>query len=265
MQDDFGDRMKAYEAVEAGRRLDVTLPICARIDGRRFSRFTRGFQKPFDPDLSRAMRETCAFLVEHTHARIGYVQSDEISLVWQAEEPGSSIFFDGRVQKMCSVLAALATAKFASAMAATHPEEVAKRVPVFDARVWQVPSREEAANVLLWRSQDSRRNGVLAVGHHYLSAKQMHGKSRTGVRAMLDDMGVDFRKFAYTDLYGEFYQRVTGELPMSEAELVVIPEKYRPTEPVLRSFVEPIGIGYFGEVKDRVGLVFGTAEETADA
>jgi tRNA(His) guanylyltransferase len=265
MQDDFGDRMKAYEAVEAGRRLDVTLPICARIDGRRFSRFTKGrFHKPFDLDISRAMRETCAFLVEHTHPRIGYVQSDEISLVWQAE-PGSSIFFDGRLQKMCSVLGSLATSWFSSMLSETNPTAVKEGRPVFDARVWQVPSREEAVNVLLWRAQDARRNGFLAIGHHYLSPKQMHGKSRTEVREMLDDLGVDFRKFAYTDLYGEFYQRVTREIPMGEDELVAIPERFRPTGPVLRSFVEPLGIGYFGDVKDRVGLVFGTAKETVDA
>ena len=39
--DEFGDRMKAYEAVETSRAFDPALPIYARIDGRAFSAFTR--------------------------------------------------------------------------------------------------------------------------------------------------------------------------------------------------------------------------------
>lgn len=74
--DEFGDRMKQYEGMEASRRLLPLLPICARIDGRSFSQFTRGFAKPFDPDLARAMRETTRWIVNQTHATIGYTQSD---------------------------------------------------------------------------------------------------------------------------------------------------------------------------------------------
>ena len=36
----LGDRMKAYEAVEAQRRVDSNLPVCARIDDKCFSSFT---------------------------------------------------------------------------------------------------------------------------------------------------------------------------------------------------------------------------------
>ena len=32
----LGDRMKLYERMEAGRRCLPLLPICARIDGKRF-------------------------------------------------------------------------------------------------------------------------------------------------------------------------------------------------------------------------------------
>ena len=51
----FGDRMKAYEAVETDRILDASLPIYARIDGRSFSAFTRGMQRPFDERMTGAM------------------------------------------------------------------------------------------------------------------------------------------------------------------------------------------------------------------
>lgn len=70
--DDFGNRMKGYEAAETGRKLDPMLPIYARIDGRAFSSFTRGMERPFDMRLTTAMVETTKHLVHATHARIGY-------------------------------------------------------------------------------------------------------------------------------------------------------------------------------------------------
>lgn len=97
--DALGDRMKAYEAAESDRRFMPLLPIYARIDGRSFSRFTAGLARPFDLAFQEAMILTTKALVEHTHARIGYTQSDEISLVWQQDRYDSDVFFGGRVQE----------------------------------------------------------------------------------------------------------------------------------------------------------------------
>ena len=143
----LGARMKRYEAQEAGRRLMPLLPVLARIDGRAFSTFTQGLERPYDVRLSRAMIDTTRFLVEETGARTGYTQSDEISLLWHATDPKDQLFFDGRIQKMVSVLAALATVELNRLLALTLPDYAARR-PVFDCRVWQVPNREEAANAL---------------------------------------------------------------------------------------------------------------------
>ncbi|MBO0766333.1 MAG: hypothetical protein J2P50_17325, partial [Hyphomicrobiaceae bacterium] len=92
--DDHGDRIKVYEAASEFK-LDVRLPIYARIDGRAFSRFTRGMQRPFDRNLSTAMIATAAGLIERTQARIGYTQSDEISLVFLADAPHSDMLLGG--------------------------------------------------------------------------------------------------------------------------------------------------------------------------
>lgn len=83
-----------YEAASEFK-LDVRLPIYARIDGRAFSRFTRGMQRPFDRNLSTAMIATAAGLIERTQARIGYTQSDEISLVFLADAPHSDMLLGG--------------------------------------------------------------------------------------------------------------------------------------------------------------------------
>src|SRR6185369_15347403 len=111
-KDDFGDRIKRYEAGETEQYFMPLLPIYARIDGRCFSGFTSGLRRPYDERITRAMVETTRYLVEETHARIGYTQSDEISLVWQQDRYDSESLFGGKVHKLVSVLASMATAKF---------------------------------------------------------------------------------------------------------------------------------------------------------
>ena len=106
----FGDRMKLYERMEAGRRFMPRLPICVRLDGKGFSKWTRGLARPYDPRLSALMEHVATRLVEETQAVIGYTQSDEISLVFYTADPKAQVFFDGRIQKMTSVLAAMTTA-----------------------------------------------------------------------------------------------------------------------------------------------------------
>jgi tRNA(His) 5'-end guanylyltransferase len=54
-RDDFGNRMKAFESVYTDVRIPIELPMMVRVDGKGFSKFTKGFNKPFDDDLSGAM------------------------------------------------------------------------------------------------------------------------------------------------------------------------------------------------------------------
>lgn len=250
--DDFGNRMKAYEAVETARRLDPMLPIYARIDGRSFSRFTRGMERPFDPRMTVAMVETTKYLVQETHARIGYTQSDEISLAWLADTPESDVFFSGKVQKMVSVLASMAAAVFARVC----PDGFQHRVPHFDARVFQLPSKEEAANVFLWRAMDARKNAIAMVAQANFSHKQLFQKDQKAMLAMLAEKGVDFDALPVEFRRGSFVRRVVVERYLLDSELLRIPEQHRPTGPVPRSEMQVIDMPPFNKVANRVAVIF---------
>jgi tRNA(His) 5'-end guanylyltransferase len=64
------------------------------LEGRRPEQLHR--HRPFALPITRAMIETTKFLVERTLARIGYTQSDEISLVWHLDRYDSeAVIFDG--------------------------------------------------------------------------------------------------------------------------------------------------------------------------
>lgn len=258
--DEFGDRMKGYEAVETSRRLDVMLPIYARIDGRSFSRFTRGMERPFDVRMSHAMIDTVSYLVEATHARIGYTQSDEISLVWLAEGERADVLFSGKVQKMVSVLASMAAAKFATVC----PRGFEGRLPHFDCRVFQLPSKTEAANAILWRAMDARKNSISMAAQSRFSPKQLHGKRQADMLAMLTDVGIDF-EMAYPGFFkdGTFARRRTVGRLLTSDELSAIPEAHRPTGPALRTVTETLSGIRIRDVMNRVEFIFEGAEPAA--
>lgn len=251
--DEFGARMKAYEAVETARRLDVLLPIYARIDGRSFSRFTRGMDRPFDRRMTDAMIETTKYLVDKTHARIGYTQSDEISLIWLAGGENSNIFFSGKVQKMVSVLASMAAAKFAT----VTPDGYRDRIPHFDTRVFQLPSTTEAANATLWRAMDARKNAISMVAQSLFSHKALFMKDQKAMLAMITERGIDFEAdYAECFKRGSFIQRITELRPLTEEEIARIPEAYRPTGDVQRSSVKIIEMPPFNTVANRERVIF---------
>lgn len=262
--DDFGDRMKQYESVETQRRLNSMQPIYARIDGRCFSGFTRGMARPFDATMSAAMSEVTSFLVEETHACMGYTQSDEISLCWLAETSESSILFDGKVQKMVSVLASIATAKFLQLALERWPEKCAETLPTFDCRVFQLPLREEAANAFLWRAQDATKNAISMAARSHFSAKTLHGKSGLEMKQMLAAKGIDFDDYPRGFRLGTFLRRVTIERPLSEEERERIPEKHRPASGTLfkRSHIATLEMPPFHQVANRAQVIFDGATPT---
>ena len=94
--------------------IDDNKYIIAHIDGRSFSNMVKNkFNKPFDDSFIEMMNQTAEYLCENVQGcQIAYVQSDEISLLIKKTNPKGEIFFDGRLCKMQSIIASLATGKF---------------------------------------------------------------------------------------------------------------------------------------------------------
>jgi len=227
-KDELGDRMKVYEQAEAGRRLLPLLPIMARIDGRGFSRFTKGMDRPFDARMSRLMIETTKFLVLETGALCGYTQSDEISLCWIQPHYESEVFFGGNIQKLVSQLAAMATVKFNHRLGDgdTLPGTYRDNLPTFDARVWNVPNRTEAMNCLLWREIDATKNAVSMAARCHYSHKETHGMGTSDLKEMLLLKGVDGNTYPSFFTRGTYVRRVKTTRKFTAEELERLPEKH---------------------------------------
>ncbi len=207
VNDELGKRMKEfYEAVPKTRLVRRT-PVAIRIDGKAFHTFTRGFEKPFDEVLGRAMRETMKYLCENIQGCVlGYTQSDEITLILiDYKKLTSSAWFDYEVQKMCSIAASMATMAFNRAFKeevldwmgeqlVPISESVAQRYnlymekiekgAMFDARVFNIP-KEEVANLIYWRQLDATRNSIQMVGQANFSHKELQNKSCNKIQDML--------------------------------------------------------------------------------
>lgn len=227
MEDTLADRMKRFESVEAGRRLEPGSLALARMDGRAFSSYTRDLARPFDPRLSRLMIDLTRLLVAESAACAGYTQSDEITLVMAPAGEGSQIYFDGRLQKMVSQLAAQATAVFHHLLPEHLPEKAAARtptsLPTFDARVWPVPDRAVAADVLRWRQQDGVRNSVSMAARALFSAKALHQKDVHAMREMLREAGAPWEEQPDYFKRGTLIRRRTASRRFSAEELERLP------------------------------------------
>jgi tRNA(His) guanylyltransferase len=112
-KDSLGDRMKNYEG-----RSQTYLPrrtyTMVRLDGKSFHSYTKHCKRPYDLDLMSDMDNTAKYLCENIQGcRIAYIQSDEITLVLtDFETIHTDAWFDGNVQKITSISASMATAKF---------------------------------------------------------------------------------------------------------------------------------------------------------
>jgi tRNA(His) 5'-end guanylyltransferase len=267
MNDDLGDRQKEYENIEADRKFIPTLPVMARIDGKCFSSFTKGMQRPFDPNMSGLMVETTKKLVEETNARCGYTQSDEISLVWHEHDYKSQIFFNGRVQKMCSVLASMATLYFNNELPNFfyhNCDVLLNKFPMFDCRVWQLPTRTEAVNCFVWREQDATKNSISMAARHYYSHNELMNKNGKEMQEMLFQKGVNWNDYPVFFKRGTYIQKKTVIRKFTTGELGKLPPMHEarknPDLVIERSEIKTIQLPVLTTIQNRIDVILNGAD-----
>lgn len=262
-KDPLGDRMKVYEELENDRRFIPMLPIMIRIDGICFSTFTENLMRPYDPNLSRLMKDITQFLIKKTNAIIGYTQSDEISLILYSDNYDSQVFFDGRVKKLDSSLAGWAAGYFNRYLHKYLPKKaLEEEVPTFDCKSWQVPNKEEAANSLLWRSLDAERNSISMVAQSVYPHSELQNVSSQDLLRMIDKKGFGWNSFPEFFRYGTFFQKKEIEQThqYTPEELHALPKFHHAKKTGVltykRNVIQEIKISPFRKVTNRAGVIF---------
>jgi len=231
--------MKEYESEIIGSsKLNPEKPFIVRLDGHRFSKFTSGFKKPFDERIFRAMMLTTSDLVDEYNPTLGYTQSDEITLTFTAfktnepqKEGSDVIMFNGRIQKLISLMSGFCSVRFAYHMSSQtydHTEsELVEKIHKahFDARVFHLPSNTELLNNVIWRIKDVKRNSVNNLGHCHFKQKDVQGVNPAQVREKLVEKGIfweempDPYKFGIIVKKGKFDKE--GYNPMTNTKIIV--------------------------------------------
>lgn len=224
--DKLGDRMKMYESQTTSLKLIPLLPVVVRLDGNSFSKFTKGLKRPYDERLSKLMIETTRFLVKEFNPNIGYTQSDEITLVFYNSDPKTQMIFGGRVFKIETKLATSASVFFNKCLKEYLPEKSDKS-PTFDCRVFNVPTKEEAANALLWRELDATKNSITMAASELYSHNFLNKKNSSDKQELLFEKGVNWNDYPTFFKRGSYIQRKRVYREFTPEELKKLPSKHK--------------------------------------
>lgn len=200
----LGDRMKEYEHVYR-QAFPRRLPVVIRVDGRCFSSYLRGAGKPFDMPFIEQMGQVAAALcTEIQGAVFAYQQSDEISVLvqdWVSRDVQP--WFSGSLQKIVSVAAGTASSVLCDLRGGR---------PVFDARVFVLPSDVEVANYFLWRQRDAVRNSITMAAQAHFSHARLHQVTSEKRQEMLwTEAGVNWSDYPEACKRGQVAVRAQGE------------------------------------------------------
>jgi tRNA(His) 5'-end guanylyltransferase len=201
----LGDRIKTAYEDRSKTFLNRRTITIIRLDGKGFSKFTKGLNKPFDDGFSEDMDATALYLCENIQgAKFAYTQSDEISVVLcDFDNNETDAWFDYNVQKMTSIAASLATARFNQLRLVRNSSNgyldtdnvMESTLAFFDARVFQVPNIDEMFNAILWRQQDCTRNSISMAASAVYSHKELEKKSSSMKQEMLFQKGINWNDY----------------------------------------------------------------------
>lgn len=222
MKDELGERMKKNYENRTRYLLPRRTYTIVRVDGKNFSNYTRGLDKPFDMGLIEDMNETAKYLCKNIQgAEIGFVQSDEISiLMTDFATHQTDAWFDGNIQKIVSVAASMATAKFNQLRTMRLAEisgfmdeewiDFSKcKLAEFDARTFTIPAKSEVMNYFIWRQQDTVRNSISSVAQSLYSHKELEGKNMKVQQEMIFQKGINWNDYDSVLKRGRFIFKET--------------------------------------------------------
>ena len=255
----LGDWCKWLEKNFSPEQMIPLLPVIIRLDGNNFSKWTKGLEKPFDDRLMNLMAATTEALVKETNAIVGYTQSDEITLILYSNNRKSSIYHDGKKQKILSKLTGFTVNHFNEKAKDLLPGR--NKLANFDCRIYQTPTLHDATVQLLWRELDATRNSIQSLAQANFSHKSLHGLDTSQIQDRLMTM----RRINWNDLEtskkrGMYFKRTIKNTKFSQAEIDSLPEKHEarrnPDLNITRSVIERIEYPIFNTITNKEDVIF---------
>lgn len=165
--------MKEYE-VYSSLKVPKNSKIIVRLDGRAFHKLSADLdlEKPYDETFYNVIVKVCEDLFKEFSPVFLYTFSDEISLLLE------SIPFDGRIEKINSIMASFASSSFV-----LNYDTTFKKPPAFDSRI--IPINDgDILKYFKWRQDESWRNCVNSHGISYLKTKYPNNEANDKIKGM---------------------------------------------------------------------------------
>ena len=213
------DKCRYYQSL-TNYKLTPNCCILVHIDGKNFSKLIKNnFKKPFDDDFIDMMNKTALYLCNNVQGcKLAYVQSDEISLlITDYDTPDTDILFGGRLCKIQSILASMATSEFnrqfilykigIKGFTGKSEENIIKNMKMaqFDCKAWVVPNENDAFAWFLYRNIDCVRNSKQQTAQTWCSHKELMGKDTDEqIEYLVKNHGIDWNTFEDGKKYGRF-------------------------------------------------------------
>ncbi len=152
--------MKEYE-VYGDLKVPINSKIILRLDGRSFHSLAKNLnlKKPYDEDFAKLMVKVSKDLFNDFAPRFIYTFSDEISILLD------NIPFNGRIEKINSVMASFAASSFTYNL----DKQISKAV-AFDSRIIPI-TNDDIPKYFKWRQDEAWRNCINAYGIYTLKSK----------------------------------------------------------------------------------------------
>lgn len=238
MKNNYEHRSRTY--------LTRRTPVIIRLDGKAFHTYTKKLNKPFDEALMEDMKNTAIYLCQKIQgAKCAYVQSDEISiLITDYDKLSTDAWFDYNIQKITSISASLATAKFNQLRFIRNKDynnELTRKafnsklgdkgydvdyvekqtsieeteLALFDSRAFNIP-QEEVSNYFLARQLDATKNSISMLAQSLYSHKELHKKNSSEMQEMCFQKGHNWNNLNFSKKRGSFIVKETywNDLPL---------------------------------------------------
>ena len=201
------------------------------LDGNNFSSLVKNhFHLPFDDDFINMMNHTALALCNQVAGvKFAYTQSDEISLlITDYDTPVTGMLYNGRLCKIQSILAGIATAEFNRVFIEymlkkelkVNDDEPPKtyysfdliseklatmKMAKFDCKAWVVPSINDVYAWFLYRQHDCTRNSKQQAAQTYLSHNFLLGlDTDLQIQKLFHTKGIDWNEYEDGKKYGRF-------------------------------------------------------------
>lgn len=215
----LGDRIKSYEK-KFQTYISKEEYVVIRLDGDSFSKFSKGFRKPFDYLLTEAMNRTTKDLFERFNCCFAYTQSDEITLVINKQENVNNLVLGGKVQKLVSLSAGFCSTKFNLNLMEILEEEknnISEEFynfvknkngkAWFDSRVFGIEDKIEVFNTILWRMRDAERNSISMLSYANFSHKSLLNLNSEEKKEKLLTKNINWDNLDDGLKYGYYFKR----------------------------------------------------------